>query len=70
MKTNDTLKPADVLAMPLAEFQERFGFRPADALEKKFFAVTGQRPDAMQRDMIEMGILDPPVPDYGNVVMA
>lgn len=33
----------EVIAMPLAEFEQRFGFRPVDAEEKKHFAATGNK---------------------------
>jgi hypothetical protein len=69
MKPIGELGVSDVVAMPLAEFEKRFGFRPVDALEKKFFAATGKRPDAMQRAAIEAGILEPPKTDYSQVVM-
>lgn len=69
MKSNDGLSPEDVKAMPLAEFEKRFGFRPVDALEKKFFATTGSRPDALQREMIEAGLFEPPVDDLSTVAM-
>jgi hypothetical protein len=29
--------------MPLADFEKQFGFRPVDAFEKKWFAVTATR---------------------------
>lgn len=67
MKPNDELSPAEVITMPLSEFEERFGFRPVDALEKRFFAVTGKRPDAMQREMIEAGLMGEA--DLSKVVM-
>ena len=35
--------PDDVIRMPLADFEKRFRFRPVDAFEKKWFAVTGKR---------------------------
>jgi hypothetical protein len=69
MKQNEELTPRDVCTMPLAEFEERFGFRPVDALEKHFFAATGSRPSALQREAIEAGVLEPPEADYGNVNM-
>jgi hypothetical protein len=47
----------DVIKMPLAEFEGRFGFRPVDALEKKHFAVTGNRPDQFIRDAIAAGVI-------------
>lgn len=55
--TNDQLTPDDVIKMPLAEFERRFGFRPVDALEKKHFAVTGNRPNQLVRDAIEAGVI-------------
>lgn len=53
---NKELVPKDVIDMPLAEFEQRFGFRPIDALEKKHFAVTGERPSQFIRDALETGI--------------
>lgn len=65
--TTKPLTPADVMAMPLAQFEQWFGFRPVDALEKKWFAVNARRitPDA--RAAIDAGIL--PAGDLGQVVM-
>ena len=37
------MTPDDVLAMPLDEFERTFGFRPVDAIEKKWFAMLGER---------------------------
>lgn len=67
MKTNDELTPDEVKAMPLKEFEERFGFRPVDALDKWGFAWMGKRMDPMTRDMISAGII--PVPDLSEVIM-
>ena len=54
---NEDLSPEDVIKMPLAEFEERFGFRPVDALEKKHFAVTGNRPNEFVRDALQAGVM-------------
>lgn len=56
MKTED-LSTEDVIKMPLAEFESRFGFRPCDALEKKHFAICAKRLTRFERDVIETGIL-------------
>lgn len=58
--------PADVMAMTVAEFEQRFGFRPADKLEKYMFAVTGERLKPIVREMIEAGI-GGPEPDLSKV---
>lgn len=65
--TNGELSPEDVIRMPLVEFEYRFGFRPIDALEKKHFAVTGNRPDQFMRVALKAGV----VGEYSldNVVM-
>lgn len=52
-----TLEVRDVIRMPLAEFKKRFGFVPVDALEKKYFAITGNRPTQFQREAIEAGVV-------------
>lgn len=69
--TNDPshidLTPADVIKMPLDEFEKRFGFRPVDALDKHYYAITAIRLDPVVRQMIESGILG--VPNLSNVVM-
>lgn len=54
--TNGQLTPEDVISMPLSEFEQRFGFRPIDALEKKHFAVTGKRPHSFMRAALEAGV--------------
>lgn len=64
MKSNDELSPEDVITMPLAEFEQRFGFRPVDAQEKKHFAATGKRISPFVREAIETGIIgDSPLDD-------
>ncbi len=64
------LDPEDVIKMPLDEFEQRFGFRPVDALEKKWFAVVAKRILPIQREMIAAGILDDAGSnDLSNVVM-
>ena len=67
MKPNDQLTPPEVKAMPLQESQERFGFRPLDALEKWGYAMQGRRIDAMTRQMMSAGILDMPI--LADIVM-
>lgn len=61
MIANDKLTPADVKAMPLAEFEARFGFRPTDALEKWGWAMQGVRINDMTREMMRIGIIDTPL---------
>lgn len=43
--------------MPLAEFSERFGFRPKSAIEKHFFAGMAKRPDVITLQMLEAGVM-------------
>lgn len=57
MKSNDELSPEEVIRMPLSEFEHRFGFRPVDALEKKFFASNGKRPSQTVREALEAGVI-------------
>lgn len=68
METNDELTPPEVKAMPLQEFEERFGFRPIDALEKWGFAMQGRRIDSMTRQMMNAGVIDKP--NLADIVMA
>ncbi len=37
------MTPDEVIKMPLSDFEKTFGFRPKDALDKKWFAITGKR---------------------------
>lgn len=67
MAKNDRLTPTDVKAMPLAEFEKRFGFRPTDALEKQYFAATAKRLPAFQRAALEAGVMG--AIDLSDVVM-
>ena len=46
------MTPDEVLAMPLDEFETTFGFRPVDAIEKKWFAMIGERLDPLCRAYI------------------
>jgi hypothetical protein len=64
---NDQLTPAEVKAMPLEEFEQRFGFRPVDALEKWGWAMQGVRINDMSREMMRVGILD--TPSLADIVM-
>ena len=57
MTPNDELTPADVIAMPLVEFVARFGFRPRDALEKKWFAITAKRITPMEYQAVKAGVI-------------
>jgi hypothetical protein len=43
------MSPEEVIQMPLADFEKMFGFRPVDAFEKKWFAITGKRADDTTR---------------------
>lgn len=65
---DEMLRPADVIGMGLKEFARRFGFKPADALEKWWFAMTQKRLDAAQRREFESGLLAWPG-DLSGVVM-
>jgi hypothetical protein len=67
MKSIEQLTPDDVKAMPLDEFEKRFGFRPVDALEKWGWAMQGKRITPDTRALMTAGILD--VPDLDDVVM-
>ena len=66
MKHDTTFGPKDVLAMPLAKFERIYGFRPADALEKYWFAVNGKRLNDITRAFMK---LSDSVPCLDNVVM-
>lgn len=46
---------AFILALPLDQFQEKFGFVPATPLDKHYFAVTGERlePDDQDRPNLQ-----------------
>ena len=57
MKSNDKLTPAEVIAMSLSQFERRFGFRPIDALDKKWFAVCAKRITPDMRLAIEAGVI-------------
>ena len=57
MKPNDKLTSSEVIKMPLAEFEERFNFRPVSAIEKHYFAGLGRRPDATTLGILTAGIL-------------
>lgn len=57
MKANHELSPAEVVAMPLGEFEQRFGFRPGDALEKHYFAANARRLEPHIREALEAGVL-------------
>ena len=59
MKTNEQLTPAEVKAMPLKEFEQRFGFRPESAAEQHYFAGMGSRPDALTLRMLAAGVMGP-----------
>lgn len=61
------LYPEDVIKMPLAEFESRFGFRPFDALEKMWFAVNATRISNLQREAIAAGVIESG--DLSQVVM-
>ena len=53
MSEAKNLNSTDVIAMSLALFEQQFNFRPTDALEKKWFAVTGNRLTVQMRSMLE-----------------
>lgn len=56
-KPNDELTVREVIAMPLDEFERRFGFRPVDKLDKKWFAVAARRIQPFDRAAIEAGVI-------------
>jgi hypothetical protein len=62
------LTQGEVMAMPLAAFEAHFGFRPEEALEKYWFAVTGKRLGAAERAAI-VASLAGRMPDLSHVVM-
>jgi hypothetical protein len=66
-KANHKLTPAEVIAMPLKEFEARFGFRPRDAIEKHYFASNAKRPSPIVREALAAGVLGDI--DYSHVVM-
>lgn len=66
MKLNHELSPAEVTVMPLQEFEQRFGFRPTDALEKHYFAVNAKRLEPNIRAALEAILDDVPL---NHVVM-
>jgi hypothetical protein len=55
LKPDHQLIAADILAMPLAEFRERFKFEPVDALEKWWYATHRKRLTAIARTFLERG---------------
>lgn len=65
---NDELGPDDVIAMPLTEFEVRFGFRPVDALEKHYFASNAKRLQPHIREALEAGVIGD-IPSLDHVVM-
>ena len=65
--TANQLTPAEVKAMPLAEFEKQFGFRPVDALEKWGWAMQGVKINQLARDMMRIGIIDKP--SLADIVM-
>lgn len=66
-KANHKLTPAEVVKMPLREFEQRFGFRPRDAIEKHYFASNAKRITPMVYEALAAGVLGPI--DYSHVVM-
>jgi hypothetical protein len=66
LKSNDQLTPTEIIAMPLSEFVERFGFQPVDKLEKHWFAVNAKRLGEMERAALEAGIIGD-LPDLSKV---
>lgn len=57
---NDELRMADVIRMPLVEFERRFKFRPADKLEKWWYAIRMERLSERDRREFESGRLAGP----------
>ncbi len=62
------LTQSEVMTMPLAAFEAHFGFRPEEALEKYWFAITGKRLGAAERAAI-VASLAGRMPDLSHVVM-
>jgi hypothetical protein len=62
------LTQGEVMAMPLAAFEAHFGFRPEEALEKYWFAITGKRLGAAERAAIAASLAGR-MPDLSHVVM-
>ena len=61
---NRELPASDVITMSLTSFEHLFGFRPYDALEKKWFAVTRTRITPSIRAALEAHIFgDIPLDD-------
>ncbi len=65
---NNKLTPDQVKAMSLQEFEQRFGFIPIDALEKRGFAMMGERMNERVRAMFLTGMMGT-LPDLTSVVM-
>jgi hypothetical protein len=59
MKRTADLRPSEVKAMGLREFEERFGWRPVDALEKYYFAGSARRITPIVREALQSGVLGP-----------
>ena len=66
---NSQLTPPDVIAMPLDEFEKRFGWRPVHPFEKKYFAITTKRPGAIEWDALRMGIIEEDEESLSKVMM-
>ena len=50
--------PDDVIRMSQADFEKTFGFRPVDAFEKKWFAVTATRATDTVRAFAALEVID------------
>lgn len=48
------MSPEEVIKMPLADFEKMFGFRPTDALAKKWFAISGKQITDVVRAFAEL----------------
>jgi hypothetical protein len=59
---------SEVMTMPLASFEAHFGFRPDEALEKYWFAITGKRLGRAERAAIVASMAGR-MPDLRHVVM-
>lgn len=69
MKDDSELVPREVMQMPLKEFEERFKFRPTDAFQKYWFAISGEKDiNPLSKEIILAGVVDDP-PDLSKVVM-
>jgi hypothetical protein len=48
------MSPEDVIKLSLEEFETAFGFRPKDAQEQKWYAITGKRLSKDTREFLKV----------------